>query len=445
MAVKQLYPTKPLECWGKLEELRRRLVRDTYTAKERGELVVLGGPGPLPSLLCGLGGFQLLSPMPIGPDMKDLRLLTRMNELATTQGYSNDCCATLRIALGSMLMGRFGMNKRTGEILKPDIHFESLACQGQMKAQQLYQEYFFEIPSFVVELPWQEEPRPADVQYLEDQLHEAVDWLINTTGRKFDDQLLAEGWVNEWRSRVYFTRIMEYLATIPAPLDQKTLASFATLVWRGSLHLPEVRDFYKEAMDEVGDRVRQGIAALATERCRLFHEGPVPWYPSNVLRYFNRYGAVCIGSWLYFTEFGNFNVKDDGSWDVCPMPEEMGLPLNTRDDILHSMAVVFATYNPRPELSARIDHRVRMARHFKVDGAVFALDRGCLGNTCGAMESMVALKEAGIPVISYQGACANPSELGQEEIVSRIDTFMESLGLKALGPGRPLVEVEAAE
>ena len=72
--------------------------------------------------------------MPIGPDMQDLRLLTKMNELASAQGYSNDCCATLRIALGSILMERFGLNKRTGEILRPDIHFESLGCQGQMKA-----------------------------------------------------------------------------------------------------------------------------------------------------------------------------------------------------------------------------------------------------------------------------------------------------------------------
>ncbi|MDP7239791.1 MAG: 2-hydroxyacyl-CoA dehydratase family protein, partial [Dehalococcoidia bacterium] len=229
---------------------------------------------------------------------------------------------------------------------------------------------------------------------------------------------------------------------IPAPIDQKTMASFATLMWRGAMHLPEVMEFYKEAADEVAVRAREGIAALATERCRLFHEGPVPWYPSNVLRYFNRYGAVCIGSWLYTTEFGNFNINEDGSWDICPMPEGLGLPLKTRDDILHSMAVVFTAYNPRPKLSARIDNRVAMSRHFKLDGAVFALDRGCLGNTCGAMESIVALKDAGIPVMSYQGACANPSELDQGEIISRIDAFMENLGLEALEEGRPLLQSE---
>jgi hypothetical protein len=58
------------------------------------------------------------------------------------------------------------------------------------------------------------------------------------------------------------------------------------------------------------------------------------------------------------------------------------------------------------------------------------------------MESIVALKQAGIPVTSYQGACANPSELDQGEIVSRIDAFMESLGLEPLEAGRPLLQAE---
>jgi len=152
--------------------------------------------------------------------------------------------------------------------------------------------------------------------------------------------------------------------------------------------------------------------------------------------------VVDVGSHYSFLLAGAFDLQEDGTWVPSKTPEERGMPLKTRDDILHSMAVVFTTYSPRPKLSARIDHRVAMARHFKLDGAVFALDRGCLGNTCGAMESIAALKEAGIPVMSYQGACANPSELDQGEVISRIDAFMESLGLEALEEGRPLLQSE---
>ncbi|MDP6101031.1 MAG: hypothetical protein QGH66_06415 [Dehalococcoidia bacterium] len=50
-------------------------------------------------------------------------------------------------------------------------------------------------------------------------------------------------------------------------------------------------------------------------------------YSTNITRHFSRYGAICIGSQLYSTESGGlFNANDDGSWDICPMPREMGLP-----------------------------------------------------------------------------------------------------------------------
>lgn len=432
MAVKGLYETKPLECWAKLEELRRQLVRDTYSASERGEVVVLGGVGPLTSVLAGLGNFHILSPMPIGPDMKDPRLLTRLNELASSKGYGADCCATLRIALGSMLLDRFALNTRTGNILKPDFHFEVLACQGQMKAQQLYDEHWFELPGFVVELPWEEQPRPADVDYLVAQLEEAIEFFEKVTGRPYDDEKLAEGWLNEWQGRIHFSHVVNLQKHIPAPLDQRMLASLAVPLWRGAMHRADVKEFYREALEETQERVKQGIAALATERCRLMHEGPSPWYPSPIMRYPKHYGALYLGSWLYFSEFGNFKVQEDGSWAVAPSPQEVGAHFHSRGEVLRSMAEMFVLYNPRPVVIGRVDQRVKLAQQWHADGVVFALDRGCLGNTAGAMESILALKQAGVPTVSYQAACANPSEFDEGEYQARIDTFLESLGLRPL-------------
>lgn len=436
MAVQTDYPTKPLECWTKLEELRRTLIRETFTARERGELVILG-MGRLHSIFSGLGKFHIISPMPVGPDMKDLSLLVKYNEMASARGYSNDCCATLRIALGAMLLNRFALNVKTGQVLKPDFHFEALGCQGQMKAQQLYREHWFDdLPSRVVELSWMEEPRPADMDYLVDQLDESVEWLEKTSGRKFDDELLARGWMNEWRGRVYFSHIIELQKTIPAPLDQRMLASFAVPLWRSGMYRDDVVAFYRMALDEVADRVRHGISALGWERLRLMHEGPSPWYPSGVIRYPRRYGAVFIGSWLYFTEFGNFRVRDDGSWEVAPTPEEAGVTFHSRRDILRSMAEIMVGFNCRPQITGRVDQRLRLVRDYHVQGVVFALDRGCLGNTTGALESILALKQAGTPVTSYQTACANPAEFKEAEYKATIDAFLESFGLRAIDTGK---------
>ncbi|MDP6782363.1 MAG: hypothetical protein QGG56_02150, partial [Dehalococcoidia bacterium] len=52
------WETKPLECWGKLRELRRQFVTEMWTAKERGDLLMMGGTGPLHALPAGLGKFH---------------------------------------------------------------------------------------------------------------------------------------------------------------------------------------------------------------------------------------------------------------------------------------------------------------------------------------------------------------------------------------------------
>lgn len=435
MAVMTQYPTRPLDCWAKLQELRRTLIRETFTARDRGELVILG-MGRLHSFLSGLGKFHIISPMPVGPDMKDLPLLVKYNDMAGSKGYSNDSCATLRIALGAMLMGRFALNTKTGQVLKPDLHFEALGCQGQMKAQQLYRQHWFDdLPSRVIEMPWQEEPRPGDKDYLVDQLNESVEWLEKVSGRKFDDERLAQGWLNEWRCRVYFSHIIEQQRAIPAPLDQRMLASFAVPLWRAALYRDDVVEWYQMALSEVKERVKDGISALGQETLRMMHEGPSPWYPSGIMRYPRRYGALFIGSWLYYSEFGNFRVNPDGSWEIAPLPEEAGVSFKSREDILRSMATIMVDWNTRPQVTGRVDQRLRLVQDYHVQGVVFALDRGCLGNVTGAMESMIALKEVGIPVAYYQTACANPAEFKEKEYQATIDTFLESVGLRPLEAG----------
>lgn len=426
MAVEVRYESRPLDCWGKLRELRRKIFWDTWRAKENGQFLVLGGAGASTALLAGIGGFQVLTAIPTGREMKNLDLVAELNETALAYGYGGDCCATLRVTLGNIFQGNFGRSP-SGKIVKPDFHFEILICQGQMKASQLYGEYLG-IPSFVVELPF----ASNQADYLINQFEEAIEWLQKITGRSYDDERLIQAVKNEWESRVLFSRIIECQKAVPAPLSQQNLASFAILVWRGALHLPEVVEFFRMALDEVRDRVKNQVAALPTERCRLMHEGPATWYPSSVWRYPKKYGAIYIGSWLYFTEFGAFATDENNSLVVPKTPQERGVEIRNREDALRALADLYLNYFPRPLLDARVNHRVKMVEDWKADGVVFALDRGCLGNTSGSMESILALKRKGVPIMIYETACAHPREFREWEYHSRFDTFMESLGLKPL-------------
>ena len=60
------------------------------------------------------------------------------------------------------------------------------------------------------------------------------------------------------------------------------------------------------------------------------------------------------------------------------------------------------------------------------------LNRGCEGLAVGQMEIRLALAEAGIPVMTYEGNVGDPREFDEGRTLARIDAFMESVGLKLL-------------
>ena len=93
---------------------------------------------------------------------------------------------------------------------------------------------------------------------------------------------------------------------------------------------------------------------------------------------------------------------------------------------MQSLAELFLKCNQRFLIDERVEQRLKLVSDWHVNGVVFALDRGCPGNTCASMETILAMKKRGIPILSYETACANPGEFVEAEYQSRIDDFLES-------------------
>lgn len=75
---------------------------------------------------------------------------------------------------------------------------------------------------------------------------------------------------------------------------------------------------------------------------------------------------------------------------------------------------------------------VQLAREWHADGAVLHLNRGCEGMSLGQMENRLALMEAGFPVSAFEGNFADKRELDEAQVLDRLDSFLESLGLTRL-------------
>lgn len=425
----QLYESRPLQCWDKLRELRRRQVRDLWQAQDKGELLIMGVLGFLTALPAGFGDYRSFGLGPnFGRIMEDPEQASKVLAAAEAKGYDLDTCPTLRSSLGALFTGVFDVSP-SGQRVKPDLLVEARICQPQGKFAQLWSEYYG-VPTFIVELP----PSPDHQRYLVAQMNDAIEWMGKVTGRTYDDEKLLVAVENEWESRVLWARMCMFQKAIPAPLDQLMMFSFEATFWRGR-HQPDSLELMRLAHDEVAYRAANGIAALPTERCRLLHEGVATWYKSQVLRYPRRYGAVYIGSQQLFGDWGAYAVAEDGTLTPVPTLKEMGRSLRSRQEALEALSELYLAYGGHTvctDMEKRIKIRLGVARDWRPHGVVFNMERGCKGTTSTHMETAWELKNRGIPCMLYDGSSCNPKEFNEGEYLSRFDALMESLGLKPL-------------
>jgi len=243
---------------------------------------------------------------------------------------------------------------------------------------------------------------------------------------------LIEAVNNEFRSTSVWAKICELNKAVPAPLDEKTMYSLYVL---GTLekHSKVVADFYEELYDEIKYRVENQIAAVPNERCRLMSDTQPPWGFLSVFRYLEQYGAVSVGSLYTFGLIGVWEDKPDGSWGPRTTPQEKGIKIETRDQALK----LLADWNlSKPEWQhfysphLKSDMMLRIAKEWKIDGILLHYNRGCEGLSLGIAENRLALIEAGYPVMAFEGNMGDEKEFDIGKTSSRIDSFMETLGLK---------------
>ena len=432
------YQVKPLACWGKMKELRRKQAREIWEAKKQGRILILGLLDSVTALPSGLGNAVVFTLGPyFGKIMDDPALAIQCCEATEARGFGPDTCATLRIQLGSIYLG-FHNRSRTGERVVPDFCLELHLCSAQSKIAREMSEHY-RIPMFSVEMP----PFPNAQDYFVDQMQAAIQWMEKITGKTYDDEKLIQAVHTEWQSRVHWARICQLIQNVPAPLDQRMLASVSVMLQVAKTSNPEVAEFLGMLLEETRDRVRDGVSALGVERARLLHEGFWPqyasgaWAPGAMLRAGAQYGAVFVGSRNSFGYYGAWDIQPDGGWEPSQTLEERGITLHNRQEALRSLADLFLVHAPTIQefqLGPRVTNLLAMVRDWKINGVVFNLDRSCHGMTPALLECRLALQKQGVPTTFYEASYCDPREFNRVKVAETLESFFEGLGLPKLTP-----------
>jgi len=142
-----------------------------------------------------------------------------------------------------------------------------------------------------------------------------------------------------------------------------------------------------------------------------------------------------VGSLYVFGLEGNFEVKPDGTWGPRTTPQELGIVFKDRIQALR----FYADWNlSRPQWQHfygpehKTEMLLRIAKEWKLNGAILHYNRGCEGLSVGIAENRLGLIKAGIPVMTYEGNMADEREFDESRAYARVDSFMENLGLERL-------------
>ncbi|MEE8472242.1 MAG: 2-hydroxyacyl-CoA dehydratase family protein [Dehalococcoidia bacterium] len=428
--VKNEFKTRPLDSWSRAGELRTQLYKNMCEAREKGKLLVAGGTAIPYELMAGLGDFEVLAGETYGGMVAtDDSLALECFEALEAEGHGREGCGYYRLMLGSMFLGRGPW----GDFPRPDLVVQLNACDSQGKSGQVVAEHF-DVPLFCFDVPLTTFMEPATrdqyVDYFASQYHDFVDWVQRVTGRTYDDERLIAAINNTTRSHYLWARICILNQAVPAPLDERALFTLFTPLLLNR-DRPEVVAFYEGLLDEVQDRVNNGISALGVEKYRLLHEGQPPWFNLGLFRYPARYGAVFVGS-VYTFCIGQspYVVGPEGNWEPKKPPAEQGITLRTREEALRFLA----EWNTDAQFFKRILHVpgkletvFRAVREWHAQGVVIHLNRGCPGYNEGNMELRMALQKEGIPCMTYEASMTDRRDFTEAPVMDAIDTFMESL------------------
>lgn len=430
------YKTEPLKCWNKAKEIRLDYYRNFAEAPEKGGLRWAGGAWSFDAIPTGLGDdVYPLTGEPYAASVaanKDFAL--KCHEAVEKAGFARDLCSYMRNYWGSIMLDEYVFG---GEFPKPDFIWQDHICCSHAKWYQVARDLEGkDIPYYAIDVsvgPY-DELTENRLNYVVGQMHDGIEWLEKATRRKYDDEKLIKAVYNHCQSTSMWADVCNLNKAVPAPLDEKTMYSLYVL---GTLHKSSqiVADFYEELRDEVKDRIQRGIAAVATERCRVMSDTQPPWAFLNVFRYLEKYGCVSIGSLYTFGLIGMWEVKEDGSWGPRKTPQEEGIEIKDRDQALRVLAG-WELKKPEwqhfysPQL--KIEMMLRIAKEWKLNGVLLHYNRGCEGLSLGIAENRLALINAGFPVMIFEGNMGDEREFDEAQTVTRIDAFMESLSLEKL-------------
>jgi benzoyl-CoA reductase/2-hydroxyglutaryl-CoA dehydratase subunit BcrC/BadD/HgdB len=325
-------------------------------------------------------------------------------EVAEGRGFSRDLCSYARGDIGSAIT----KGGPIGGLPRPTF----LVCCNNIcdTVFKWYEELarFFDVPLFIYDTPFVRGELPQHTaDYSLRQMEEFMSFLEEITGKPYDEKHFMEVAAKSLFASALWKDVLACGEHRPAPMtcfDAFILmAPIVTL--RGT---QEVVDFYQLLLDEMKQRIEEGIGILPSEKHRLLWDNIPVWYEMRHL------GAL-------FMELETCLVADTytSAWTFEGVDAEKPL---------ESMARIYAEVYLNINLERMADKIESLATRYAVDGMVMHSNRSCKPYSLGQYDlAREFTKRTSKPTLIIEADHTDSRWYDRTQVETRIRDFVENL------------------
>jgi benzoyl-CoA reductase/2-hydroxyglutaryl-CoA dehydratase subunit BcrC/BadD/HgdB len=367
-----------------------------------------------PAELLRAAGFLVFFPENHGAMLGSTRMATDLIPVANAIGYSPDICSYLTSDIGSYLKGESPLSKAYPGIVgppRPDVLvFNTNQCRD---VQDWYNFYGREFTVPVIGIQTHRgvgDVTKAHVDSISAQIKALVPKLEEVSGKKLDyDEFkrvvgLSRQCTDLWKE------VLQIASHVPSPLTffDGTIQMGPAVVLRGE---QRAVDYYKLLLEELKQRINDGVAAVDNEKFRLYWEGMPIWGKLRELSTQFAELDTCVLASTYCS-----------SW-VFPALDP--------DDPFDSMARAYIELLIVRDENYKEGYFEDQIKLYKIDGMIFHDSKTCPNNSNNryGMPERLAKKQK-MPMLVIHGDLNDLRCYSEEQTRTNIEAFVEQLSEK---------------
>lgn len=328
---------------------------------------------------------------------------------AENMGYSSDLCSYARADIACSVV----KGGPIGGLPKPDMLICCNNICGTVLKWYEVQARFYDVPLFILDTPiCHTGYSPEIAKYVRTQVDEYIVFLETVTQKKLDHDRMTQVGKLSLEGQRLWQKVLNTTAHKPSPMSAFDAFFFLALIvtLRGTRIAV---DFYKELIEEMEQRIKDGINSVPSERYRLLWDNLPVWYRLKWLsKKFSDHHACLVADTYTSAWCGTIKYIDENNF-------------------LDSMAEAYTRIYLNIGVDQMADGVLDMIRFYDADGFVMHSNRSCKPYSFGQMDIMKIVREkAGIPVLMIEADMTDPRSFSQSQVETRIDAFMEIIKQK---------------